>query len=202
MPLLLQHTTPLFSWAVWKIDEPAAYFADLSPPANITNSNKALQWLASRHLAKQLAGRSVQILHNESGQPHLDGSNQQISITHTSRFAAVMLSDALPVGIDMEAINPKVLRIADKFLHPEEKASIDSRFTVEQSIIYWSAKESLYKLYGKKQLEFKTQLRIEPFAWKAEGVLQSQIITSDGISRHDVHYTVIDDHVLTYVLGR
>ncbi len=200
MPLYYSHNGPGYRIAIWRITEDAEFFNQQFLSAEITNESKQLQWLATRHLVNELAGRNCEVLKDEFGKPFIKGSTQKISITHTALFAGVILSDKQDVGIDLEMITPKVDRIAHKFLYPEELASIKADEKIEKLILYWSAKEALYKLHGRRQLEFKSQLLIQPFNLQLKGTLSAAIKASDmNVQDLPLHYEFFEDHVLTYV---
>ncbi|MFM2306790.1 MAG: hypothetical protein RLZZ367_1459 [Bacteroidota bacterium] len=199
MPLHSNITTDNFKLALWRIEEDLPFFEDrLSAPPDIKNENKRLQWYASRHLVNQLAGQPVHIAKDEAGKPLLTDAN--LSLSHTAEFAAAMLSSSHTVGIDLEMVNPKVERIAYKFLRDDEIEAIHPGEKIEKLILYWSAKEALYKLYGKGEIAFTTQLLIEPFTLGLQGELTAAIRGIETpLENLTVHYRFLNDHVLTYV---
>lgn len=189
--------------AVWRIEEDESWFDAHFFTPEISNENKRLQWYATRHLVNQLAGTQVEVLKDEFGKPFIADNSVCLSITHTALFAGAIVSDKHEVGIDLEMITPKVERIAPKFLKPEELDAIQPEEKIEKLILYWSAKEALYKLHGRRRLEFKTQLLIDPFEMQQSGELRAAVKAPD---MHEtglrVHYEFFQDHVLTYVVGR
>lgn len=200
MPLYYSHNGPDYRLAIWRITEDAEFFNQQFLSAEITNERKQLQWLATRHLVNELAGHNCEVLKDTYGKPYIKNSSQRISITHTALFAGVILSDKQEVGIDLEMITPKVERIAHKFLYEEELQAIQPDEKIEKLILYWSAKEALYKLHGRRQLEFKSQLLIQPFQLQLKGVLSAAIKASDmNVQDLPLHYEFFEDHVLTYV---
>ncbi len=211
MPLYTSPRTPLlkerretahnFQIALWRIEEDLSFFEQkFASHPEIKNENKKLQWFATRHLVNEMLGETTEIEKDEAGKPFLKNLSHHLSISHTPVFAAAMLSKVAEVGIDLEMVNPKVERIAHKFLREDEIKAIQVDEKIEKLILYWSAKEALYKLYGKAGIEFISQLLIEPFDLKLSGVLRAEI---DGIEQPlknlQVNYEFFDDHVLTYV---
>lgn len=208
MPLFQEIHQPDFEISVWKITEPISYFeSQFNWHPDIKNESKKLQWFATRHLVNLMSGAFYEVVKEESGKPFLRGSPHKISITHTAQLAAVIRSDAFPVGIDLELIHPKVERLAFKFLREDEINSIHPDEKIEKLILYWSAKESLYKLYGLREIDFMTQLLIEPFDMSTSGILHAHIYVPGRnenlkLRNLEVHYKFIDGHALTYVVGR
>jgi 4'-phosphopantetheinyl transferase len=204
MPLYSTKNDENFSLALWRIEEDLAFFEqEFNSYSGINHKDKRLQWYASRHLANTMRNCFTEIEKDEHGNPFVKGEQTQISITHSYLFAGVMLSDKADVGMDLEPVNPKVLRIGHKFITQDELAAIHEDEKIEKLILYWSAKEALYKLYGKRGVDFKSQLLIEPFQLNKEGLLHATIKVGETlIPDLKVHYNFFEDHVLTYVLGR
>ncbi len=203
MPLYKKIATGNSEIALWRIEEELSFFESRfnSHPA-IKNENKKLQWFATRHLVNEMRGEFSEIEKDEAGKPLLKNSTQHLSISHTPVFAAAMLSNYAPVGIDLEMVNPKVERIAHKFLREDEINAIQADEKIEKLILYWSAKEALYKLYGKAGIEFISQLLIEPFELKLSGELKAEITGIEQPMKNlIVNYSFFEDHVLTYVVA-
>ena len=200
MPLYSKTEEADFSIGVWKTEEDLVFFETLfQGHPDIPNEGRRLQWFASRHLANIMLGRADAIMNDDTGKPIFKTAAINISISHSVRFAAVMLSKHHAVGIDVEAINPKIERVAHKFLQPEELDAISAEEKLTKLILYWSAKESLFKLYGWGGVEFRTQLLIEPFTLQQSGVLNADIITPHlPLKDLRIHYRFFEDHVLTY----
>ncbi len=193
-----------FKLALWRLEEDLSFFEPkFNSHPEIKNENKKLQWFATRHLVNEMRGEFSDIEKDKAGKPFLKNSAQHLSISHTPVFAAAMLSNHSPVGIDLEMVNPKVERIAHKFLREDEINSIASDEKIEKLILYWSAKEALYKLHGKGEIEFMTQLLIEPFELKLSGTLKAEIAGIDEpLKNLQVNYSFFEDHVLTWVMEK
>ncbi|WP_439881531.1 4'-phosphopantetheinyl transferase superfamily protein [Pontibacter sp. MBLB2868] len=159
------------------------------------------EWLASRVLAYSLlqyftnSTNSPPILErNEHGRPYFSNAPFHISISHSPQLAAVILSDKYEVGIDIELVSQKALRVADKFLSEAEKTYTASN--ENRTCLYWSAKETLYKLYSRKKLIFKDNLIIIPPS--ENQMMQGQIKIGFFDKLYEIHHEEIQNHVLTY----
>ncbi|MBZ9628258.1 4'-phosphopantetheinyl transferase superfamily protein [Psychroflexus sp. CAK57W] len=119
-------------------------------------------FMSIRHLLKVFGYSDFDLSYDEKGKPHLkDGKH--ISITHSFEFTAVIVSNK-KVGIDIEKQREKIKLIAPKFTPIEEyKALGDGEDLIRKLTIVWGAKESLYKLYGKKGLLFLHDIFVEDF---------------------------------------
>lgn len=123
--------------------------------------NRKKQWLAYRLLIRTLLKpEDYPVEYDQSGKPFLAGSDIHISVTHTDDLAAVIMSRSARVGIDMERVRPRVAKVKERFLNPQELDSIGKKDELEQLTLAWCAKEALYKLYGARDLDFRDQIRL------------------------------------------
>ncbi|AUC85385.1 4-phosphopantetheinyl transferase [Polaribacter sp. ALD11] len=161
---------------IWKIEES---FNELNKNVLLTENSQARLdsmkselhqrgFLSVRHLLKEAGYSDTDLIYDEFGKPHLkDG--KFISITHSFTFSGLIISDDLHVGIDIEKQRDKILKIAHKFTPIEEYRTIaNSDALVSKLTIVWGAKESLYKIYGKKKLLFLHHIYIEDFKFEDE----------------------------------
>ncbi|MFZ6010979.1 MAG: 4'-phosphopantetheinyl transferase family protein, partial [Bacteroidota bacterium] len=171
------------AWALWKIEEQEPALANEVnpfevPPATITNPLKRLEFLAGRVLIKTLLNHwSIPfegLTKDEFGKPYLKNSTFHISLSHSYPYVAAIIDRNIPVGIDLEQPKEKLLRIGHRVLSTSELR--DAGTDVIKHCIYWCAKESLIKIYGKKDLHLAENLQISPFSPKKEGNLIGRII--------------------------
>lgn len=158
---------------VWKIEENALFFKNKLGERNfktpdfeqISHPHKQLEWLASRFLAKYLAeaqGLSFSgLIKDAYNKPYLLDSNYHLSLSHTTTHVAAGIHMHKPLGIDLETVTQRLHIIKHKFLTDTERKDADDN--IEKLCIYWSAKESLYKLYGKRGVHFQNELQVQPF---------------------------------------
>jgi hypothetical protein len=52
----------------------------------------------------------------------------------------------------------------------------------------WSAKEAIYKSYGRKEVDFQKHMQILPFEISAEGVISANFLLGQATPMQ-VHYT-------------
>ena len=209
MPLLdikqiNQHTV----LGIWQTDEPIDVLTSMLPThidvseVEQVHPKRKKEWLASRvliyKLITQFTSTPAILLKDDYGKPYFKNQDLHISISHSPYLAAVIISDKYEVGIDIELVSQKALRIADKFLSEDEK-----EFTAqheEQTCLYWSAKETLYKLYSRKQLIFKDNLILYPH--QEYNMLNGQIKIANFSKLYQIQYNTLQNHVLTYCIDR
>jgi 4'-phosphopantetheinyl transferase len=195
----------------------AAYLPLL--PARADGPRQA-QWLAGRVLVQRLvaavAPSSVPLLlQNEAtGRPFLANGldlGPAVSLSHSGEWVAVLLAPAgTAVGIDVEVVRDKALRIARKFLNTEELAAAEaitatySDLSTELFSLLWSAKETLYKLAGQRGIIFRQNLLLDlppppPSSWLYAGELAARLVLGSHISRHRIcYFQPAAGYVLTY----
>ncbi|TPE44670.1 4'-phosphopantetheinyl transferase family protein [Pontibacter mangrovi] len=160
------------------------------------------EWLASRVLVykmlEEFTSLPIQLLRNQLGKPYFPDSRFHVSISHSPQLAAVILSDKYEVGIDIEPISAKALRVQDKFLTDGEKSH--TLANEQSTCLYWSAKETLYKLYSRKQLIFKENLEIKPTS--SPNILQGRVNTENFSKLYRIYFEVLHGHVLTYCIDK
>jgi 4'-phosphopantetheinyl transferase len=159
---------------IWKIEESTE---ELKNGISLTEKNTARLdgmksdihqkgFLSIRHLLKEVGLTDADLDYDAYGKPHLD-AGRYISISHSFTFTAIIFSDNLPVGIDVEKQREKILKIAHKFTPFEEYktiANVDA--LISKLTIVWGAKESLYKIYGKKKLLFLHHIFVDDFKFE------------------------------------
>ncbi|MBZ9777508.1 4'-phosphopantetheinyl transferase superfamily protein [Psychroflexus sp. CAK8W] len=171
MPIYKRITIDKATYAlIWKIEEPLEFLEngiDLTNYCRIRYEEMKSKihkkgFMSIRHLLKEFGYSDFDLEYDEKGKPHLkDGKH--ISITHSFEFTGVIVSDK-KVGIDIEKQREKIKLIAPKFTPIEEyKALGDGEDLIRKLTIVWGAKESLYKLYGKRGLLFLHDIFVEDF---------------------------------------
>jgi phosphopantetheinyl transferase len=98
---------------------------DLEILATYRNESRRKQWLACRVLLGRLMQLPfVRVEYDGNGRPALKGFEGNISFSHTSEYAAVIIDHNKPVGIDIEKLKPRIERVSTKFLNPPELEQI------------------------------------------------------------------------------
>mgnify|MGYP002639369833 CR=1 FL=1 len=190
---------------IWKISES---FEELSFGIDLTESNQnrvdymkselhQRGFLSVRHLLKEVGLIDSDLVYDEFGKPHLK-NGKHISITHSFTFSGIIISDTIPVGIDIEMQRDKILKIAHKFTPFQEYKTIANHAAlVSKLTIVWGGKEALYKIYGKKKLRFLENIYIEDFKFEDEKTTGD--INYDGErSSYQVRFLEFDGFTCVY----
>jgi phosphopantetheinyl transferase len=173
----MKHDQPSL-WGVWKIEESSSELQKqltrrdyLLVPSYLRAEKRRQEWLAVRVLLKELLGEETLIAYHPDGAPYLPEKKLYVSISHTDGYAAVILSEQGPAGIDIEYLNDRVHRTRHRFMHPEEEDMIDPEHETEHLLVCWCAKETLFKIIGQKGVDLREHLRISPFILGESGYL-------------------------------
>lgn len=119
--------------------------------------NRRREFIATRVLRSMVFGNEP-ILYSDIGAPCIKGEGY-ISISHATQVVGLAFSRFFPVGLDLEPIRDKVLRVSHKFLSATETEKLDAN-DVTEMIKTWSGKEALYKLAGRKGIHFAEELTL------------------------------------------
>ena len=194
--------------AIWKVTEPSSWFenqfvlnkVEQGKLAEITFEGRRQQWLATRLLLSIVSGSSDLIITNDTQRkPCLNSENYNISITHTSNFVAILFGTENHLGIDIESIKERIIKISHKFISEEEFKFIDKKQNyLEQLNVIWSAKEAMFKYYSKGNLDFRKHLFVEPFNYEKKGMIKGKVINHDFHQSLNLSYEQIEDHILVY----
>jgi len=192
---------------IWNISET---LEDLKEGINLTrNSEQRLKgmkselhqkgFLSVRCLLKELGYNDIDLLYDGYGKPHLkDGKH--ISITHSYTFSGIIISEDMPVGIDIEKRRDKILKIKHKFTPIEAYKSIANHDAlISKLTIVWGAKESLYKIYGKKQLLFLENIYIEDFSFETNKTT-GKILFEGKTSEYNIDFFEFDEFTCVYAV--
>lgn len=209
MPLLIQENlNNTASWALWHIgeeEEELLHQLSLSKDeenelAGLKLPQRRLEWLASRLLVKQLAQQhqmpAVELIKDQWGKPLLAGSSSYISISHAYPYAAAILHEQQPVGIDIEKPRSQLLRIQHKFLNRDEQLCAEEN--PRKLCVYWAAKEALYKLYGKRELIFGEQILIQPFDLRPQGEIRGELVVKSNRQAYSLYYRYHEDLLICF----
>ena len=195
---------------VWQITETEEELKELSSTPSdemeeisfIRSESLRKQRLAVRALLNTLFDDKVYLSHHDNGKPYLENNPVNISITHTEKYVAVILHDEENVGIDIESLDRDFSAVEKKALSEDEIDDLEDDKRNEQLAIYWCAKEAVFKLLSRYNVDFAEQIEIERFRPRGEGELEATFTSKkDDEEEFDLEYITFDRHVLVWVVG-
>lgn len=125
------------------------YLTRLTLPSNPAQRHAAASQGAHRLLAYAMAEQGIDrsahpICRTAEGKPYLDGSKEEISLTHSGPWAVCALSDA-PVGVDLEWIRPISEGVWKRLLAAVPR---EPQGDAHEAILRWTRYEASLKRLG------------------------------------------------------
>jgi 4'-phosphopantetheinyl transferase len=127
---------------------------------SFSSTKRKYEFLSTRILKEHFFPNTT-ILYTKDGAPFIKGI-PHISISHSKNFSAIAYSSTHVLGLDIEPISSKALRLSSKFLNDNEIALLDVNDELTM-VRAWSCKEALLKLTRRKGIIFKRDLLINDF---------------------------------------
>lgn len=154
------------------------------------------EFLAVRLLLKEILGQKAKIIYDESGKPKIKNSKLNISISHSTQLAVVFLSEK-NIGIDAENITRNIKTVVDRFLSEKEKVQTSNApDTQTAQIIYWSAKEAIFKCTRETNILFNSEILIQPAA--KPGDLHGHVFKNKRTEHFYLRYFFHQNNVVVY----
>lgn len=133
--------------------------ADIASASRFQNDSRRREHLAWRRIVRNELGAKVVIDYNEVGAPIVDCPNTHISVAHGGGMVAVAIAEE-PIGVDIESLDRNYNRIKERYMTDEECALSSSDHWAAR---VWAAKEAIYKLYGKREVELTGDITITAY---------------------------------------
>lgn len=203
MPLVYQQNiNAATKLALWHITENEAFFLEAVPiQHNITHPHKRLQHLAGRYLLQELyPDFPISLIRiADTKKPFLTDEAYHFSISHCGDHAAVIVSKKYRVGVDIEKVNEKIDNIFPKFLTREEQLLLPRGSINKTATLCWSAKESIFKWYGKGSVDFKKHIHIQAIMGSEEGNVKI-IFAKEEPRELTVQFIFFQNNFLSWIL--
>lgn len=193
--------------AIWKVDETTEELLEILKEHKIyaeipffRNPKRVSEWLATRVLLSELGVRQ-RIVYNELGKPSLEGENTYLSISHSGPFVAVIVHPEFAVGIDVEMTGDRIYRVSHKFVNDIERSWISAEHEMLMLYIIWGAKECAFKIYGLGSIDFRDDLRVEPFNYNLNGMTKVHFKKDSNDCIYQVFFQYLDNLMITYAIA-
>ncbi len=196
---------------IWKIEEEEAFFLqqlDLEAveqeELSRIKGRRRLEWLASRLLVHLMLerhhpGLRLPVVKDEFGKPHTPDSHFHLSYSHSHEFVAAILAHS-PTGVDIQFFVKKINTLAPRFLNENELASLQVASYLEHAHFYWCIKEALFKAYGRKALDFRQSILVQPFDYQEKGTTRGIVCKDDFCQEYKVWFEQRGEYFLAYCL--
>ena len=177
---------------------------ELEELSMISSEARRKEKLAVRALLGEIFDEKVYLGHHDNGKRYLENSAWEISISHTSRFVAIIIHPDEDLGIDIESLERDFSAVEKKALSEDEIEDLgdNEKKRKLQLAIYWCAKEAIYKRMSISSVDFAEQIELDRFNPHDDGDLDATFFFKDGTEEElELSYEVIDDHVMVWTVG-
>jgi phosphopantetheinyl transferase len=191
---------------VWKIEEDLGTLLDAvildteekKKYKGFRSTSRKLEFLSVRALLSELLGKEARIVYNKNNKPFLKDGSHFISISHSHRLTAILLSTNEKVGIDLEYMSSNIAAFCFKYMNRKEKVTRDPESRKYHLYIHWCAKEALYKICDKEGISIRNNITIEPFELQESGEIKGKVHTEKIKESFDLFYTRYDNYSIVW----
>ena len=207
MPLILKETFEDCEIGIWEILEKQdelisrvhLFPGEKERLDSFKSDARKIEFLSVRVLLKELAGENAgPIVYSDKHKPYLHQSNYRLSISHSRNLTALMLSKDKKIGLDLEFMSHKIGDIEERFINEDEIIVHEPGRRKYHLYIHWCAKEALYKVLDKQDINFKKNLTIEPFEPEDFGVIYAWVDNQYWHDKFKLYYFTINNYVVVY----
>lgn len=191
---------------VWKIEEDLETLismVDLSPEDRkrydvFRSNSRKMEFLSVRALLAEMLGRDARIVYNKNNKPFIKDGSHFISITHSNKLTAILISKDERVGIDLEYMRVNINAFASKFLNKNEKITRKWADRTYHLYIHWCAKEAIYKICDKEGINIVNDITIEPFSVMQSGEIKGYVKNERIDDRFTLFYSRYDNYTIVW----
>ncbi|MCA1747361.1 MAG: 4'-phosphopantetheinyl transferase superfamily protein [Bacteroidales bacterium] len=160
--------------------------------------SRKLEWLSVRALIKSMKGDYSKITYNADNKPFINGGSANISISHSRSLTAILVSPDKRVGIDLEYMSGKISGLGHKFMNERERLTEDPENKKFHLYLHWCAKEALFKICDKQDVNFKEGITILPFEPTDNGFIRGHVVNSVGEELFDLEYLHHENYAVVW----
>ena len=170
---------------------------DVNAGANSSQS-KEVEKEAMNLLINETMGSGFTMEYDTFGKPWPINRSGFISLSHSANWVAFCFHPNQPMGIDVETTRPQLAKVAPRILHQSELLILEESQNKQRTLqLFWGGKEALYKAYGKKNLEFSTQLVLSGIEDESDS-FKGEIILPDA--KWECELSLIMPDELSYLI--
>lgn len=191
---------------VWKIEEdlPDLFaMVEMSPEdkkryAVFRSTSRKMEFLSVRALLAELLGRDARIVYNKNNKPFIKDGSHFISISHSNKLTAILISKDERVGIDLEYMRANINAFSSKFINKKEKITRRWADRTYHLYIHWCAKEAIYKICDKEGINIVRDITIEPFDVRDSGEIKGGVSNERITEQFTLYYSRYDNYTIVW----
>ncbi|MFK7050688.1 MULTISPECIES: 4'-phosphopantetheinyl transferase superfamily protein [Flavobacterium] len=155
-------------------------------------------FLGVRMLLEYCGYTDYDLSYDISGKPFLNSKNNEIplviSISHSYEFSAIALSKEA-IGLDIEKIKEKVLRIAPRYMNMAHIENLSKKEQIQKAVTIWGIKESIFKIKNETGISFPDHIFEETFDLQ-DNHCKAQLRFNNQVEDFNINFCMIEDYIL------
>lgn len=125
-------------------------------------------FLGVRMLLQHIGFNDFDLEYDSSGKPHLKPKKfktniKHISISHSHEFSSICVSTDAIIGVDLEKVKEKVLRIAPRFMDISHLEHLSNEDKMKKATVVWGVKEAIFKIKNEVGISFPDHINEDSF---------------------------------------
>jgi len=162
------------------------------------STSRKTEFLSVRALLAELLGKEARIVYNKNNKPFIRDGSHFISITHSNKLTAILISKSERVGIDLEFMRSNISTVAFKFMNKKEKITRNRSLRTYNLYIIWCAKEAIYKICDKEGINIVKDITIDPFDIRESGEITGSVKNERIDDRFTLFYSKYDNYTIVW----
>jgi phosphopantetheinyl transferase len=185
---------------LWKITEDIEWFkgavklnlASQKRVNSMKSESHQKGFLAVRMLLQHLGYSDFDLEYDANGKPHLKDT-KCISISHSHEFSAIAVSSN-PIGIDLEQMKEKTLKIASRFMDVSHLDNLSEAEKIKKVTVIWGIKESVFKIKSKEGISFLNHIFENEFNLEDKKTI-AQLRFNSEIENFKIVFNSVEDYI-------
>ena len=163
-----------------------------------SSEGKQVEKEAMNLLIKETMGTGFTLERDAYGKPWPVNKPGFVSLSHSTNWVAFCFHPNHPVGIDVETTRLQLVNVAPRIFHQSELSILEKSQNKQRTLqLFWGGKEALYKAYGKKKLEFSSQLLLSAIEDESDN-FRGEIILPDA--KWECEFSLIKPDEMSYLV--
>lgn len=173
--IYLENNTKLYLWKITEDFDTLFKEVQLKPATLVRlKSMKSVShqkgFLAVRMLLQHNDYNDFDLYYDEFGKPHIKPQgcsikDVEVSISHSNDFSAIVISEQ-KVGLDVEQIKGKTLKIASRFMDVSHLENLSEEEKIKKATVIWGIKESIFKIKNETGISFQEHIFEDNFSFE------------------------------------
>ncbi|MBY5957026.1 4'-phosphopantetheinyl transferase superfamily protein [Membranicola marinus] len=193
---------------IWYLTEDASFFenhltsifADPPPWADMKSKRKK-EFLATRYLLQLGLPPDIkvsEVTKDEYGCPKLSNPALYFGISHTSEYIGCVISTSRS-GCDIERYQERILAMSHRFMTAPELHWAQGPNELLKTQLIWGIKESAYKTWGRKKIDWRKHIQIDPMEWQpSTGTFSGTIGNQSGTMNFSGGYEYYSNFIFVW----